>query len=129
MGAFESVSRPACRSDNTEITSCVNLLKQALIAKTGSVTYSNDSYLLPTPFFNVWLSRQRQRIFVELSEQPKMGIEREELLANMRSFTVERHIVFYRLQQSQVEIIVCYITARILNATLNNQWFRWKPFV
>jgi toxin ParE1/3/4 len=34
-----------------------------------------------------------------------MGIEREELLPNMRSFSVDSHVVFYRLQQSQVEVV------------------------
>lgn len=43
--------------------------------------------------------------FWELTEQPKMGIEREELLPGMRSFPVDSHVVFYRLQQSQVEVV------------------------
>lgn len=34
-----------------------------------------------------------------------MGIESEELLPNMRSFSIDSHVVFYRLQQSQVEIV------------------------
>ncbi len=41
----------------------------------------------------------------KLTEQPKMGIEREDLLPNMRSFPVDSHVVFYRLAQSQVEIV------------------------
>ena len=36
--------------------------------------------------------------FWNLTKQPKIGIERGELLPNMRSFPVERHVVFYRLQ-------------------------------
>jgi len=43
--------------------------------------------------------------FWGLTEQPKMGIEREELLPSMRSFPVDSHIVFYRLQQSQIEVV------------------------
>lgn len=43
--------------------------------------------------------------FWGLTEQPKMGIEREELLPSMRSFPVDSHVVFYRLQQSQVEVV------------------------
>lgn len=43
--------------------------------------------------------------FWTLAEQPRMGIEREELLPDMRSLPVDSHIVFYRLQQSQVEVI------------------------
>jgi toxin ParE1/3/4 len=46
-----------------------------------------------------------KKLFWELTEQPKMGIEREELLPNMRSFSVDSHVVFYRLQQSQVEVV------------------------
>ncbi len=43
--------------------------------------------------------------FWGLTEQPKMGIEREELLPHMRSLPVDSHVVFYRLQQSQVEVV------------------------
>lgn len=43
--------------------------------------------------------------FWTLTEQPKMGIEREELLPNMRSFPVESHVIFYRLEAKQIEII------------------------
>ena len=43
--------------------------------------------------------------FWGLTEQPKMGIEREELLPGIYSFPVDSHIVFYRLQQSQVEVV------------------------
>ncbi len=34
-----------------------------------------------------------------------MGVEREESLPNMHSFSVDSHVVFYRLQQSQVEVV------------------------
>ena len=43
--------------------------------------------------------------FWGLTEQPKIGIGREELLPSMRSFPVDSHVVFYRLQQSQVEVV------------------------
>lgn len=43
--------------------------------------------------------------FWTLTEQSRIGIEREELLPDMRSFPVGSHVVFYRLQQSQVEVI------------------------
>ena len=46
-----------------------------------------------------------KKLFWELTEQPKMGIEREELLPDMRSFSVDSHVVFYRLLQSQVEVV------------------------
>ena len=59
-----------------------------------------------------WGSRQAsdyldklKKLFWELTEQPKMGVEREELLPNMRSFSFDSHVVFYRLQQSQVEVV------------------------
>ena len=44
-------------------------------------------------------------IFWTLTEQPEMGVEREELLPNMRSFPVAHHIVFYRLQSDHIEIV------------------------
>ncbi|MES9903679.1 MAG: type II toxin-antitoxin system RelE/ParE family toxin [Sedimenticola sp.] len=40
-----------------------------------------------------------------LTEQPKIGIAREGLLPNMRSLPVESHVVFYRLQNRQIEIV------------------------
>ena len=46
-----------------------------------------------------------KNLFWELTEQPEMGVEREELLPDMRSLPVESHIIFYRSQQSQVEIV------------------------
>jgi len=46
-----------------------------------------------------------KKLFWELTEQPKMGVEREELFPNMCSFSIDSHAVFYRLQQSQVEVV------------------------
>lgn len=43
--------------------------------------------------------------FWHLTEHPKMGIEREELLPAMRSLPVESHVVFYRFIDQQVEIV------------------------
>lgn len=40
-----------------------------------------------------------------LTEQPQMGIKREELLPTIRSFAVETHVVFYRIGTDQVEIV------------------------
>jgi len=53
--------------------------------------------------------------FWKLTEQPKMGVEREELLPNMRSFPVEHHVVFYRLQPEHIEIV------RVLHARQDPQ--------
>jgi len=53
--------------------------------------------------------------FWKLTEQPKVGVEREELLPNMRSFPVENHIVFYRLQSEHIEIV------RVLHARQDPQ--------
>jgi len=53
--------------------------------------------------------------FWKLTEQPKMGVEREALLPNMRSFPVEHHIVFYRLQSEHIEIV------RVLHARQDPQ--------
>lgn len=40
-----------------------------------------------------------------LTEQPKTGVERKVLLPNLRSFPVESHVVFYRLQNKRIEIV------------------------
>jgi len=46
-----------------------------------------------------------KKLFWELTEQPKMGVERKELLPDMRSFSVDSHVVFYRLLKLQVEVV------------------------
>ncbi len=40
-----------------------------------------------------------------LTRQPEMGIKREALLPGMRSLSVEGHVIFYRLQQVQIQIV------------------------
>lgn len=51
-----------------------------------------------------YLENLKER-FWALTEQPLLGIERIELLPGMRSFPVERHIVFYQVRSKQIEII------------------------
>lgn len=48
--------------------------------------------------------------FWRLTEHPKIGLDRIELFPGIRSCPVDRHILFYRIQNSQLEII------RILHA-------------
>ncbi len=43
--------------------------------------------------------------FWSLVEQPATGIERPELLSNIRSFPIESHTVFYRITTETVEIV------------------------
>ena len=45
-----------------------------------------------------------------LTEHPEMGIERNELITGLRSLAVESHIIFYRADTRQIEIV------RVLNA-------------
>ncbi len=40
-----------------------------------------------------------------LTEQPLMGTERPELLADIRSLPIESHMLFYRVTTTNVEII------------------------
>lgn len=53
--------------------------------------------------------------FWGLTEQPEKGIKRDELMPSMRSFPVGSHIVFYRLQESQIEVV------RVLNCRQDPQ--------
>lgn len=39
-----------------------------------------------------------------LTEQPQIGIEREELSQSMRSFPIKSHVVFYRIRPKHIEI-------------------------
>ena len=40
-----------------------------------------------------------------LTVHPMLGTERTILFANMRSLAVESHVIFYRLQDSRIEIV------------------------
>ena len=40
-----------------------------------------------------------------LTTQPIMGVERTELAVGMRSFPVKSHVVFYRVETNQVQIV------------------------
>ena len=51
-----------------------------------------------------YLEHLKER-FWALIEQPLIGIERPELLSEMRSFPVEIHVVFYQVRSRQIEII------------------------
>jgi len=46
-----------------------------------------------------------KELFWQLTQLPKMGVERDELRPKMRSFAVDTHIIFYLLQKKQVEIV------------------------
>ena len=41
----------------------------------------------------------------QLMVHPEMGVERRELFPAIRSLTVKSHVVFYRRQSNQIEII------------------------
>ena len=56
-----------------------------------------------------YLEHLKQRLW-QLTDHPEMGMPRDELLPAMRSLAVDSHMVFYRLQQPQVQIL------RILHA-------------
>lgn len=43
--------------------------------------------------------------FWTLTDQPLMGLERTELLADTRSLAIQSHIVFYRVIANRIEII------------------------
>lgn len=43
--------------------------------------------------------------FWSLTEHPEMGIERDELLPALRSLAIGSHVVFYRKQSRQVEVV------------------------
>ena len=59
-----------------------------------------------------WGQSQSSKFLLNLKEQlwslttqPLIGFERPELLAGMRSFSVENHVIFYRAHSNKVEII------------------------
>lgn len=40
-----------------------------------------------------------------LTERPRMGVERPDLFPEVRSFPVERHVVFYQVQEKHIGIV------------------------
>ena len=51
-----------------------------------------------------------------LTDHPKMGINRDDLFPAMRSLSVESHVIFYRLKSRQIEIV------RVLHGRQNPQF-------
>ena len=53
---------------------------------------------------NAYLHVLKERLWI-LTTQPLMGVERSELAVGMRSFPVKSHVVFYRVETCQVQIV------------------------
>ena len=51
-----------------------------------------------------YLSTIKNQLWL-LTQQPLMGTERPELLADLRSLPIESHTLFYRVTSNRVEII------------------------
>jgi toxin ParE1/3/4 len=54
--------------------------------------------------------------FWTLSTQPHIGVERPELAQGLRSIPVKNHILFYRVQNQQLEIV------RVLHGRQDPNW-------
>lgn len=85
MSSYSLVISPVARDD----------LKNIFQFGIDNWSETRSSKYLDTLKAHIWM----------LKEQPKLGIEREELLPNMRSFPVESHVIFYRPELEQIEII------------------------
>ncbi|WP_445765625.1 type II toxin-antitoxin system RelE/ParE family toxin [Rheinheimera sp.] len=53
---------------------------------------------------NSYLSAIKNQLWL-LTEQPLIGLERPELLPQIRSLPIQSHILFYRVTANQIEII------------------------
>ncbi|HGG60179.1 MAG TPA: type II toxin-antitoxin system RelE/ParE family toxin [Gammaproteobacteria bacterium] len=51
-----------------------------------------------------YLSRIKKQLWL-LTRQPHLGVERPELLPDVRSFPLESHTLYYRVTPTSVEII------------------------
>lgn len=85
MPAYKLVIAPAAKNDLKDIY-------QYGLRQWGQA--QSDSYLSAVKH-QLWL----------LTEQPLMGIERSELLPQLRSLPIQSHILFYRVTANQIEII------------------------
>jgi toxin ParE1/3/4 len=52
----------------------------------------------------VYLSDIKLR-FYDLIEQPQIGLNRDALFKNLSSITVNRHVIFYRIDNSAIQIV------------------------
>ena len=52
----------------------------------------------------IYLSALKDRFWL-LTHQPFMGVERSELLSDIRSLPIESHTLFYRVPTNRIEII------------------------
>lgn len=52
-----------------------------------------------------------ERVFTHLSDNPKLGRERKDIRAGLRSLVKESHIVFYRILDGRIRIV------RVLHAS------------
>lgn len=52
---------------------------------------------------STYLDALKEQLWNLLS-QPRMGIERDELLPGMRSLPLGSHVIFYRLRDQQLEV-------------------------
>jgi toxin ParE1/3/4 len=57
--------------------------------------------------------------FQALASNPKMGRSRDELEEGLRSFPVDRYVIFYRVMAGGVEIVRVLHGSRDLNAIFN----------
>lgn len=85
MPAYQLIIAPAAKADLAEIYQ-YGLRQWGLI--------QSDSYL----------ENLKDRLW-SLTKQPLMGVDRPELLPDMRSLAIESHTLFYRVTADTVEII------------------------
>ncbi|NOR51770.1 MAG: type II toxin-antitoxin system RelE/ParE family toxin [Gammaproteobacteria bacterium] len=52
-----------------------------------------------------YLLHLKEKIRKLMTPPPEMGVTREELFPAMRSLTIKSHVVFYRLQSNQIDIV------------------------
>ena len=81
--------------------SSYNLSSQALKDLREIVAFK-EQYDLQTAL--QWLDRARQK-FDTLAKFPGMGKKRDELSPGLRSFPIDRHLIFYRDRGEQIEIV------------------------
>ena len=46
-----------------------------------------------------------EAILETLTISPEMGKKRDDLIIGLRSFTIQQHVIFYRLSQEELEVV------------------------
>lgn len=83
-------------------TYCLNIAPIALIDLRSIDQFSVNQWGRHRT--DAYLATIKEQLWL-LTQQPFIGVERPELLLELRSLSVERHVIFYRVKAHEIEVL------------------------